>query len=378
MKSSDFEPSWLLSKARADKYSFNLMNTLVLGEYDINTLTGGPRNERAISDIESKRIGKVSTKTGKKDANVIEVALSQNKEINILLHVTCYSDFGEKRFKKRQDLLRSFLKDIELEDQFQYRINQLLDGWSTRYNIPRTRLGVVIDFKNFRDGSLKDIIHFVQELRSDLGNETLIYMKVPPFRGPSFRLSDDEIALFSNLNESIDMLVVEAYGLEKQRIGPSIWLDNAVMEDEQLTLENSVYLYGQLGFGKDSLAVVLPFQGIRYVLDENEEDWILDPVKPYFPLDDPIAGYSGKRAYPPDSSMVFYQGNDQAAYFDDFESLYKKMDLLKDSFGIKNLGMWGLGYYRGGRDKKTLEMQTPWHLVALYLWKEKNQEWAGW
>ncbi len=376
-----FEPSWLLSSARQDKYAFNLLNTLVLGEYDINTRTGDPRNEQALANIESNVIGKVATKTGKKEANVLQVAVSQNPEVNILLHVTCYGDFGDYRTSKRQKLLRSFLKNIELEDQFQFRINEILNRWSDAYSIPRSRLGIVLDFKYFQEGTLKDIIEFVHALRSDLGAETLIYFKVPPFRGPSFRMSDDEIESFATLNQHIDKLLVEAYGLEKQRRGPAIWLDNTDIQDEELTLENSLFLYDQLGFSQDSTAVVLPMYGVRYVLNEDESDYILDPVQPYFPLDDPPAGYSGQLRYPTDSSLVFYNGSDQASYYDNFNSLYKKFSLLKDSMGVKNLGMWGLGYYRGGRDKRTQEMQTPWHLVTYTYGKEKpRMGWvvAGW
>ncbi len=89
------------------EHYFNLISTLVVGEYDINPQTGYPRNGEAFQAHINK---KVRDKRQKANVNIIESANFINSRLDYLIHLTYSDDFGNNKIFDR----RSLLTEIEV------------------------------------------------------------------------------------------------------------------------------------------------------------------------------------------------------------------------------------------------------------------------
>ena len=83
------EPSFYITENDFENYPFNLMSDLIVGEYDINPISGQPRSCDCLwSHHRTKRAPSGDT------VSIIERARSMNPRIRILLNVTCLGVCG--------------------------------------------------------------------------------------------------------------------------------------------------------------------------------------------------------------------------------------------------------------------------------------------
>ena len=387
------EPSWMIKEKFFAEHYFNIISTLVFGEYDINPLTGYPRNPTAFkAHIESV----TRDKRSKFDFNIIQAANYYNPKLNFLLHLTYSDDFGSNHRANRKSLLEETEVFRNLSDSL---VNHL-DFLSTTYKIRKEQLGIFVEFDFSDNKSIIQYFEFLASLKVQLGEEYKIYVVVP---AEIRRNEAYSYAQIQELYEFTDRIVIDATNFNKyERTKPVPPTNLSPNTDFSLFGTLKKYLIdpdvaSQIPHGKameyirsdevkekrDHLAVMLPYYGLEYLVNEKEKQFkLVGPIslENFFGYELGKTGslnYSSNIVAKNDSIVAILElpledGKSVSKfYLDDEFSLQNKYFYLKDTLGIDNVALNALSYY------KTKEKIKPmWAVLALTYGKEREK--LGW
>lgn len=337
-----FEPSWMIEKGAFDEHYFNLLNTLIVGEYDINPSTGDTRNRSSYrAQFEKKR----RDKTAKKEFNIIQKADYHNPRINILMQLTYYGDYG--RPSQQREYANLLLREGDVRKTLKDSIQEYLLELNEVYGLQSGRTGIVLDLQLENSFYNDDFIDFISYLRFELGDEHLIYLKIPS------KVRNDALIPFqiiSTLEPFVDRFIVKGYGFEEfsRELSPLTVFDN----QSTYSVDGTIASYLLPGFEdiiQNKFIVELPWYGVIFKKDQYGND-ILQDGSPYITIDDfnkNIKGRSGSLSYENDKTTAFYVDKEtQTTYMiEDSTSLVSKYIYLVDSLGMNGFAINALGYY---------------------------------
>lgn len=347
-----FEPSWMIEEGAFDEHYFNLLNTLIVGEYDINPSTGDTRNKSSYrAQFDKKRRDKVA----KQEFNIIQKADFHNPRINILMQLTYYGDYG--RPSQQREYANLLLREGDIRKTLKDSIQEYFLELSEGYNLQANRTGIVLDLQLENSFYNDDFIEFISYLRLELGDEHLIYLKIPS------NVRKDALIPFqiiSELEPYVDRFIVKGYGFEEySRKASSLTVFN---NESTYSVDGTIAYYLLPGFEQvvqDKFIVELPWYGVVYKKDQYGND-ILQDGSPYITIDDfnkDIKGRSGKISYKNDQTTAFYVDKEtQTTYFiEDSTSLTTKYIYLVDSLGMNGFAINALGYYSEAENNRREE-----------------------
>lgn len=389
------EPSWMIKESYFTEHYFNLISTLVFGEYDINPLTGYPRDAQAFKahlDVKSR------DKRAKSDLNIIECANYHNSRLNFLLQVTYSNDFGSNQRYNRKQLM----EDNEVFRNLSDSIVAHLDYLSTTYGINKNQTGIYVDFEldERNNASIDQYFLFLTKLKEQLVEEQLLYIVVPAEIKRNYTYNYEQI---EQLLEIADRIVIDATNFDKFQQNKPVPPTNFSPTDQASvfgTLQKfliSPEISDQIPHGKareymvspeiaekrNKFAVLLPYFGLEFVVNETEKyAQKIGPItlENFFSYE---MGKTGKLSYSSniigknDSIFGILEINQEDSkevrrfYVDDEFSLMNKYFFLKDTLGIDNVGLNALSYYKT-KDK----IKPMWAILALTYGKEREK--LGW
>ncbi|GLR16699.1 glycoside hydrolase family 18 protein [Portibacter lacus] len=337
-----FEPSWMIESGAFDDHYFNLLTTLVVGEYDINPTTGDTRSRSSYrSQFDKLR----RDKTAKQEFNIIQKADFHNPTINVLMHMTYYGDYG--RQAKQREYAGLLLKEGEVRKTLKDSIQSYFLELENDYGIPERRSGIVLDLQLENSFYNEDFVDFISFLRTELGDDHLIYLKIPA------KVRKDALIPFDIINQIepfVDRFIVQGYGFEKysRTYSPLVIFD----PESSYSIDGTIANYMVPGFEKiipEKFIVELPWYGVIFKQDQDG-NFLLKEGSPYITLDDfnkDIKGRSGTISYKNNNTMAYYVDNDtRTAYLiEDSLSLVSKYIYLVDSLGMNGFAVNALGYY---------------------------------
>ena len=367
------EPSWLLTKDGSfDRYYFNLLTDLVIGEYDVNPETGDARNPNALKlykDVKKK------DKTKKEDLTILERANYLNPSINVHLLVSYYGDYGKEGYQ--QTYYDKLLADASVQKNLIDSLRKEVDFISSKYKIGENRIGIILDFKNIPPNDYGAFIKFVA-LFSDYFKSA--GLKLPPITAKNINRIPRNV--LHELNDYSNFFIVEAHGFEEMLSENEVsrlfnYLDNRFL------IERTFKYYADTIL-KPKVILELPYYGTTWEFI-GDGKYSIRPDNAHPPLDIVYKdiGKSGKVNYTiNDTTMAFFrtekQGQATNAYlFDDYKTFDRKYQWL-DSLGCQGIGIWCIGYCSAneaaskqlwaaiGKNYGTIRSGTGW-VIAGYL-----------
>lgn len=360
------EPSWMIDDEYFTDHYFNLLSTLVVGEYDINPVTGGPRS---VSSFTKHLEITKRDKEAKKELNIIQKADFHNAKMRFLLHVKYSGDYGTRG--QRSIYENKLLEDKAVNTTLIDSLTNYFLKIKNEYGIEYGRTGVFVDLdlsKNER--TLNNYVEFLTNLRLELDEDQWLYVKIPANLQKNYVYPLD---LVKKIEEIVDRIVIDASGFEK--FAPEV-PTTVFDKNNDYSVEGTLEYYLQDdpdGERKEKIAVMLPYYGLRYAKNLKTKR-----VKSsYMTLDNfsKIIGKTGKPSYTKDSlSLIFTIDEAGYKYFyfmDDFVTLNNKFIYLRDSLEINNIAVNALGYYNGQE-----RVPEPWVLLATHFGKQRTT--LGW
>lgn len=338
-----FEPSWMIKNGNFEDYYFNLLSTLVIGEYDINPTTGAARNQESFRLHLEK---KIRNKDAKKELNIIETADFINPKMSFLLQLTYYGDYG--RESRQRVYVPQLIKDVEVHQSLTDSLKNYFLELSNNHLIDNDRSGILLDFQIDVNYYNEDFVDFVKYLRNELGEDHKIYMKIPA------KVRKDALIPFNviqNLEPYIDRFIVQGYGFEKytkpEEYSPLVIMDPNSSYSIDGTLRNYM-IPGYERVIQNKFIVELPYYGVKFRKDFNK-NYLLDEGSPYITIDDfnrNVKGRSGSLKYNENQTMAYFVEGDSLAYLvEDSISLVTKYFYLTDSLGMNGFALNAIGYY---------------------------------
>ncbi len=387
------EPSWMIKEGHYTSHYFNLLSTLVVGEYDINPTNGYPRSGEAMNMHLTK---KARDKNAKDNLNIIQSADFNNSRINFLLHLTYTDDYGNNKAFYRGQLLGEAQVFNNLTDSLSSYFNTL----HTEYKIEKERTGVFVQFDFGDKKNITAYIDFLKRLHEQLDEDQKMYVVVPAKIKRKYAYTYDEI---NQIMEFADKIVIDATNFDKfQRKKPvpptnfspkseySIFgtlkqylIDPETANKLQHSKAGEYIRSNSIAERRERFVVMLPYYGIEYFIDEKKN--AIRKVGPvtlenFYNYE---MGRSGNLKY---STEVFgkndsifamltipIEGTNQIRkfYVDDGFTLQNKYFYLKDTLGIDNVALNSISYY------KTKDRIKPmWAVLALTYGKEREK--LGW
>ena len=346
-----FEPSWMIRNNSFEDHYFNLISTLVIGEYDIDPTTGQVRNR------ENFRVhldNTIRDKETKQQMNIIQKADHYNPKINLLLHLTYYGDFGSEA---RQRLYTSsLLRDNQVHQTLKDSLSDYFHHLEIDYNLQSYRTGILIDFKLTNPRLVnEDFIDFIEYLRDELGEERLIYLRIPAkIKKNSFY----NPLMILRLQESVNIFVIQGHGFENHSKEPveSVIFDKSKGYSIDGTLKEYLKVYEDQELFRERFIVELPYFGIKWKRMMNGQ-FQLDPSGHFITIDDfnrEVKGKTGKLKYKKDNLVAALDEGDSLIYVvEDSLSLATKYAYLVDTLGMKGFGLNALGYYTNSENKRS-------------------------
>lgn len=337
-----FEPSWMIQDGRFEDHYFNLLTTLVIGEYDINPTTGATRNRNSLRAQFDKT---VRDKTAKEEFNIIQTADFHNPRINFLLQLTYYGDYGRESMQRRY--MNTLLSDIEVHQSLKDSLQDYFLELSENYNISENRSGILLDLQLENSFYNDDFVDFISFLRTELGEEHLIYLKIPAkYRKESLI----PLEIIQKLEPFVDRFIIQGYGFEKysRSYSPLVSMD----KESSYSIEGTLMNYRVPGYEEvvnEKFIVELPWYGVIFNQDERGNHKLIDG-SPYITIDKfnkDVRGRSGTIEYRNDNMMAFYLDQETRNIYliEDSTSLVSKYAYLVDSLEMRGFAINALGYY---------------------------------
>lgn len=363
-----FEPSWEIRKGSFENHYFNLLTTLVVGEYDINPNTGFARNREAFRLHLEK---KVRDKTAKTELNILEKADYHNARIDILLQLTYYGDFGSKANQ------RAYLKNLMKDQQVQQTLSDSLNGYfleiDENYNLTNDRTGILVDFQIENSNYNDDFVDFIKYLRTELGEQHLIYLKIPS------KVRKNALVPFEviqSLEPYVDRFIVQGYGFEKytSTYSPLAIIDSTSTYSIDGTLKNYL-LPGYEEVIKEKFIFELPYYGVIFKKDYQGQYGLKDG-SPYITIDNfnnDVKGKSGTLKYMNDNTVAYFEEGDSMIYLvEDSLSLVSKFSYVADTLDLPGFAINALGYYSDPKERRA----ENWAVIADTFGEEREK--LGW
>lgn len=347
-----FEPSWMIEKGLFEDHYFNLLSTLVVGEYDINPLTGACRNPENFKIHLTKKMSERETKT---NMNIVEMANQQNPKIKILLQLTYYGDFGRESFQRQytNDLLTNPDVQQSLKDSLGNYLKTLKEEYAINYD----RSGILIDFEMEESFYNTDFIDFVSYLRERLDENALIYLKIPAKYKRKGATIDPMI--ISELEPLVDKFIIKGYGFEKyarEKPDPLVIMDSTTL----YSIDGTLYEYSEnipefSDILREKFIVEVPYFGVAYKQDQRG-NYSLKEGNPYITIDNfnkDVRGNLGALKYEDNKRTAYFETNESLVYMiEDSTSLVNKFNYLTDTLGQWGFAINALGYYSKGLNRR--------------------------
>jgi hypothetical protein len=334
-----YEPSWLIMDSLYLDYPYQLMSDLVIGEYDMNPRTGFSRNDSGTAAFRIK--------------DIVEVSTTVNKDLNVLLAVTDYGDYGYRREFLTEIAKKNLLNSIDLI---------LTDFTDRRANEDREKVGVLLDFPKLSWNLRTDYAEFLARLDNDLDNKEagkgcLIYTVLPP-------IDENEIysdSIFSlEMRKHVDLFVLRAHSFG-EKLSPRMrspmmpidWPDPEVVD-----LDSSInYYVKECKIPRNRLLVEFPYYGTVYL-----HDTAISRDKPLVPLNEIVNLVDAPRVLDTFSFSWKRTLDTTSFFYEDTLSLgvkYKWLNKRK----LGGIGIYGLGYGHGMDEPEMKE--GLWDLIAV-------------
>ena len=389
------EPSWMIEEGYFTEHYFNLLSTLVIGEYDINPKTGYPRNGAAFNAHTEK---KSRYKKAKKNLNIIECANYTNTRLNFLLQLTYSDDFGSRVAQNRNRLLEEDEVFANLTDSLRSHFLKITKDYSLDYD----RTGLFVDFDFEGNVDFNQYFKFLQALHEQLEEGQLLYIVVP---SEIRKRNAYNYAQIDKLLEIADKLVVNATNFDKySRNKPAPPTNFSPTSDKSIFGTLKKYMISpekaeklphdqiqgyftsqELADRRAKFAVMLPYFGVEYLLQGKAPNQTCKNIG-RITLENFYSYEMGKTGNLRYSSNVFSKNDSIFAYLDlpvegtrdikrfyvdDGFTLQNKYFYLKDTLGIDNVALNALSYYKT-KDK----IKPMWAVLALTYGKEREK--LGW
>ena len=387
------EPSWMIEEGYFTEHYFNLLSTLVVGEYDINPKNGLPRNKAAMQMHLTK---KARDKRAKENFNIIESANFSNSRLNFLLHLTYSDDFGNNnRFFRG-----SLLNEDEVFNNLTDSLTSYFTSLTTDYNIAKERTGVYVQFDFGDKKNLSSYIMFLERVHEQLDEEQLMYVVVPANIQRNYAYSYEDIEKILSFADKIVIDATNFDKFEKKKPVPPTnfspksdyslfgtlkkYLISPEIEERLPHDKAGEYLRSdEIAEKRARIAVMLPYYGLEYRINEKRKSFRkIGPVtlENFYSYE---MGKSGNLKY---STEVFgkndsifammnipIEGTEEVRrfYVDDGFTLQNKYFYLKDTLGIDNVALNSISYYKT-KDK----IKPMWAVLALTYGKEREK--LGW
>jgi hypothetical protein len=326
-----YEPSWLIYDSLYLNYPFELLSDLVVGEYDVNPLTGFPRNDSAYSAYDKK--------------DILEVATDANKNINALLAVTDYGDYGYRG---------EFLSEIAKKNLIN-SLDQILDKFNRKRKggPERDGVGVLMDYPNIPWNLRMDYAEFLKRMKKDLdnrevGKSCLVYAVLPP-KDDYLIFRDSTFA--ATMRENVDLFVVRGHVFDKMPyennrgpMAPVSWPGDVMDLDSAI----NYYVY-TAKIPREKIIVEFPYYGKFF-----SNDSVPGMRQPLVPLAQIFNTVETPRELDT-MSMCWRRKVDTTWYFyEDTLSLHAKYSWVERQ-KLAGVGLYGLGYASGMDDPRMEE-----------------------
>lgn len=317
-----YEPSWLVIDSLYLDYPYQLLSELVIGEYDVNYRTGFSRHDSATSAFRYK--------------DIVQVATAVNEDINVLLAVTDYGDYGYRREFLSEIAKKNLLNSLDL---------MLTEISDKRSNPDREKVGVMLDFPSVTWNLRKDYLEFLRRLNNDLDNREagkgcMIY-SVLPLLDPDEIYADSMWCL--EVRKNVDVFVLRAHNfgkpMTKNSRGPVMPIDWPGMFD----LDSVVNYYTKTcDIPASKIVVEFPYYGTVMV-----NDTVPHSMEPLVPLNEIINLVESKRVLDT-IGLAWKRPLDTLSFFyEDTLSLNVKYDWVNRKKKLAGIGIYGLGYGHG-------------------------------
>lgn len=339
-----YEPSWLIYDSLYQSYPYQLLSDLVVGEYDVNPKTGFARNDSARDAFRNK--------------DIVEMAAAVNTDINVLLAVTDYGDYGY-----RTDFLSEGSKK-NLLNTLDFLMDEL---GSKRGSAERERVGIMMDFPSVPWNLRHEYAEFLARLNKDLdnreqGKRCLIYVVLPAY--DNYQIYRDT-SFTKKVIANTDLFILRAHTFvdkhEDEGIhGPMMPIAMPGTHD----LDSSVTYYVESGLiPKKQMVIEFPYYGTCWSTKKTKS-WI----RPLMPLNEILNTKDGARKLDTLSQCWWRNssadGDTLSYYYEDTLSLNTKYDWVRQN-KLGGISIYGLGYGHGMDDAAMQE--GLWETVAVHF-----------
>ena len=342
------EPLWLLKKNSYENFYYNLLTGSIIGNYDLNLLTGNPRNKEELDWISSRQ---EASKSGD-SVNIYQYLIQQNRDIDLYFQVSSYGDVGGGF--SNQAIYYGFLtNNHNVQDTLIDRIRIFRRDIIKKYKIEESQFGLILDIQNIpaqltSPEDIQNFKTFIEKIKKKLfpGSEgAKLGIKLPIIHEENnFYYVGNE--LLKRIIPMFDLVIYKNYSRDLEEIN-----------DEQLQwfvkgnynfLKFDVDSLQKLGIPLSKLIVEFAYLGLNLKRDSTIDKLVFDRMNPIVSYDNmnkmADRSFVKESANETDSSMTkfkFKNGNE--FHYDDEHIRLFKYDRLK-SLGILGISLHGIGY----------------------------------
>jgi spore germination protein len=334
-----YEPSWLIYDSLYLNYPFQLLSDLVIGEYDLNPITGFARNDSAINAFRNK--------------DIIELGTGVNEELNVLLALTDYSDIPYRP---------QFLAEVPKKNLMN-SLDLILNEFNERRGggPERDKVGILVDFPNVAWNHRYDFAEFLARIKKDLNNKELgksclLYLVLPPGEEQYVLYKDSVFA--AKVRQSVDLFVLRTHSFDSPILpdanGNMMPIDRP---GEMLDVDSVVHYYNK--------KAKIPLSKITLEVPYYSTVWSdsgMSGQRPMIPVNEMFNTVVSPRLLDTMSMAFKYKLDDTTIYYyQDTLSLNIFYDwVVRNKLG--GIGIYGLGYGQG-IDNASME-DGLWQIIA--------------
>lgn len=342
------EPTWLLRQGSYEDFYYNLLTQSVIGSYDLNLLTGEPRNPEDIRRLTSKQELRESSDS----MNVFEY-ITNKKGKNVFLQVSCYGDAG--RGYTNDFMYYTFLKnENNIQDTLYDRLRKIRKDITHKYKIEGSRLGLILDLQNIPSqlidkDNIQAFCEFIVRLKEKVLQKkegAMLGIKLPVIHGQSSWYYSDK-KVIDCISKNADWVIYKNYSYDPEEIQLD-YLQSFVKNNYRF-LKSDIDSLKKIGFPLPKLMVEFAYLGMNMKADPATGGMIPDETEPalsYGRIQDIIGNQTPGDQ--PDSSCTIYRlaGYAGEYYFDSKHIRLSKYQKLKE-LGINGISLHGIGYVKG-------------------------------
>lgn len=322
-----YEPSWLIYDSLYQNYHFEYLTDLVIGEYDMNPVTGFARFDSATFSYHVEEI--------------VQTAHANNTNINVLMALTNYGDFGDEGDKERfltENAVKTVIKNVD---------DILTSISDSMGNSRREKVGVLLDFQNIPQRDWKNYPKFIQRLKMALHKPeqdklALIYLVAPLFPTEEDWYRDSTV--FKRAASMADKLILRAhsFGNFPSQEGPMAPLYADTTQGWDFGVDEALSQYiDTLGIPKEKVVLEFPYYGVNFY-----DSTRLSHHAPLMSTGQMLLMAADTPRVYSDSAGAFLSMGDSTFVLEDTTSLDWKYGYANKR-GIAGIGVYGIGYAYG-------------------------------